>query len=147
MISYILVRGDIVTTAHNNRTQVVFKNCASFINCITKTHGTTIDDPEDLELVIPMYSLMEYSSDYPETTRSLWFYSKDEATNFNADIANNENFKSFEYKAKLLGNTEADGANGILRYATIAVPLKNLNNFWRSLERSLISCKVELNLK
>ena len=46
---------------------------------------------------MPMYNLIEYSSYYSETT-SLWFYSKDEATN--ADIANTNNFKSFEYKVK-----------------------------------------------
>ena len=52
-----------------------------FINCITKTDGTTTDDTEDLDLVIPMYNKLEYSSNYSETTDSLWFYSKDEATN------------------------------------------------------------------
>ena len=41
---------------------------------------------------MPMYNLIEYSSNYPETTESLWYYSKDEATDFNADIANNDNF-------------------------------------------------------
>ena len=53
-----------------------------------------------------MYSLIEYSSNYSETTGSLWFYSEDEATNFNANIENTDDFKSFKYKAKLLGNTE-----------------------------------------
>ena len=71
-----------------------------------------------------MYYLIEYSSNYPETTRNLLFYSKDEATNFNADIANGDNFKSFKYKAKLLENIVADRANGILRNATVAVLLK-----------------------
>ena len=52
-----------------------------------------------------MDNLIEYSSNYSETTGSLWLYSKDEATNFNEDIANDNNFKSFMYKAKLLGNT------------------------------------------
>ena len=56
-------------------------------------------------------------------------------------------FKSFKNKAKLLGNTEADGANGILKNATIAVPLKYWSNFWRSLEISLINYKAELKLK
>ena len=77
------------------------------------TDGTTINDAADLDLVMPMYNLMEYSSNYSETTGSLWFYSKDEATNFNADIANDNNFRSFKYKTKLLGNTEADRANRI----------------------------------
>ena len=85
---------------------------------------------------------MEYSSNYSEITRSLWFYSKDEATNFNLDIENNNDFKSFEYNPKLLGNTVVDGANGVLRNATIAVLLKYLSNFWRSLEVPLINCKI-----
>ena len=55
-------------------------------------------------------------------------------------------FKSFMYKTKLLGNTLADGANGILRNAATPVPLKYLNNFWRSLEMSLINCIVESKL-
>ena len=96
-----------------------------------------------LNVVISMYNLIEYSSNYSEITRNLWFYSKDEATDFNADVANDNNFKSFKYKAKLLENTEADGVNGILNSATIAVLLKYLSNFWRSLEMPLINCKVE----
>ena len=66
----------------------------------------------------------EYSSNYSETKGSLWFYSKDEATNFHADIANTNDFKYFKYKAKLLGNAVADEANGILKNGTIAAPLK-----------------------
>ena len=64
-------------------------------------------------------------------------------------IAKN-NFKSFEYKAKSLGNTEsqtANAADGILKNATIAVPLKYLSNFWRPYKMSLINCNVELKLK
>ena len=51
--------------------------------------------------------LKSNSSNYYKTTGSLWFYSKDEATDFNPDIINDNNFKSFKYKAKLLGKTEA----------------------------------------
>ena len=54
----ILVRGDIVTGAHNIPTQVAFKICALFITCITKIYGTSIDDAEDLDLVMPMYNLI-----------------------------------------------------------------------------------------
>ena len=50
-------------------------------------------DAEDLDLVMPMCNLIEYSSNYSGTTGSLWFYSKDEATNFNTDITCNNNFK------------------------------------------------------
>ena len=94
-----------------------------------------------------MYNLIEYSSDYSKKPGSLWFYSKDEATNFNNSIANTDNFESFKYKVKLLENTEVDGANGIFKNATIAVPLKYLSNFWRSLEMHLINCLVELKHK
>ena len=68
-------------------------------------------------------------------------FKRDEIVN-NADVSN-DNAPSFKYKANLIGNTEANGTkNGV----KIAVPLKYLSNFWRSLEMSLINCKVELSL-
>ena len=60
--------------------------------------GTTVDDAEDLDLVMAMYNLIEYSSNYFETRGSLWFYSKDKATDFDANIINNNNLKSFKSK-------------------------------------------------
>ena len=96
---------------------------------------------------MPMYNFVEYSAKYSETTESLWFCSKDEVINFNAVIDNDNNFKSFNHKIKLLENTVAQpntiNVNGILRNAAIAVLLKYLSNFWRSLEMPLINCKVE----
>ena len=59
---------------------------------------------------MPMYNWLEYSSDYSDTTGSLWFYSKDEGTRFHADIGDNAPFKSFECKAELMGNTVAQPA-------------------------------------
>ena len=47
---------------------------------------------------MPVYNLIEYSSNFSETTGTLWFYSKDEASNFDADIQNVDDFKSFKYK-------------------------------------------------
>ena len=78
-----------------------------------------------------MYKLIEYSTDYSETIGNLWFSSKDQVADFNADIANNNNLKSFKYKAKLLRSAVAqadNAANVILKNATIAVPLENLSN-------------------
>ena len=66
-----------------------------------------------------MYNLIEYSSNCSGTTGSLWFYSKDEATNFDADIGNNNAFKSFQFKAKLLESTIADGNNSILKMQSL----------------------------
>ena len=112
--AYILVGGDISVIVAS-ATQVAFKSCAPFTKCIKKIDGTTTDDAEDLDLAMPIYNIIEYSSNYSETTGSLGFYSKDEATNFNADIDNTNNFKSLKYKGKLLGNTVAGAANGILK--------------------------------
>ena len=98
--AYILLRGNITIIGHQV-TQVAFKNCALFTKCVTEITGTTIDDAEDLDLVMLMYNLLEYSSNYSETTGSLWFYSKGEATHFNIDIVNDNHFKSFMYMPKL----------------------------------------------
>ena len=91
---------------------------------------------------MPMYNLIEYSSNYSKTTGSSLFYSKDKATDVNVNIANTNNFTLFMYKGKLLENTESDGANGILKNATTAVPLKYVSIFLRSLEMLLINCKA-----
>ena len=78
---------------------------------------------------MPKYNLIEYCSNYSDTIGSLWYYFKDEATNFNADIANNRTFKSLEYKTKLFDNTVVDGDNSILKNSVITIPLKYLSNF------------------
>ena len=137
-------RGDIIIIVHKNPTSVAFKNCGPFIKCITKIDGTTIGDADDLDLVMLIYILIEYSSNYSEPRGSLWFHSKEKATTFNADIANNNIFKFFSYKIKLLKNTVADGNNSILKNAAIVVPFKYVSNFWSSLEMPLIKCNVEL---
>ena len=63
-------------------------------------------------------------------------------------MANTNDFKSFKYKTKLLGNTAAQPAsntdNGILKNATISLPLKDLSKFWRLLEISLINFKFKI---
>ena len=70
--AYVLVRGNNIIIGHQV-TQAAFKNCAPFTKYITKIDGGIIDDGEDLDLVMPMYNLKEYSSNYSETTESLWF--------------------------------------------------------------------------
>ena len=116
----------------HQETQVPLKNCVPFTKWITKIVGTRIDDVLNLNLAMSMYNLMEYSSNLSETTGSLWFCSKDKATNFNADIANVNNFKSFKYDAKLSGNKEAqpnpNNVNRVLENETLAVSLKYLSN-------------------
>ena len=68
-------------TANNNafgEKKLVFKNNAPFINCVSKINGVKIDNAEDLDVVMPMYNLLEYSKNYRKTTGSLWNYYRDE---------------------------------------------------------------------
>ena len=82
---------------------------------------------------------------YPLSTRDT-FGKTTNLLRVNAGIVNNNAFESFKYIAKLLENAVVDGNNTILKNATIAVLLKYLRNFWRSLEMPLINWKVELKL-
>ena len=93
---------------------------------------------------MPMYNLLEYSDNYSDTLGSLWNFKRDEIEE-DADLTIN-NASSFKYKANLMGNTVADGANRKKENVKIAVPLKYLSIFWRSLEMPLINCKVEFSL-
>ena len=112
-----------------------------------KNLTTTIDDAEDLDLVRPVYNLIEYNSDYSETAENLQFYSKDKATNFNVGIEKTDDFKPFKYKAKLTGNTVVEGANGKLKNSRIDMLLKDLRNLWRSLAMPLINFVVTLSVR
>ena len=90
-----------------------------------------------------MYNLIECSDNYSDTSGSLWDFKRHEIVN-NENVTNDNNSSSFKYKASLIGNTET---NGTKKGVKIAVPLKYLSNFWRSLEIPLINCKIELSLK
>ena len=126
--------------------KVVFKNNAPFINCITKINGIKIDNAEDLDVVMPMYNLLEYSKNYKKTTGSLWNYYRDEPnSNTNNDNITHSilNSKSFDYKANFISSVTN---NLIKNYVKIVIALKHLNNFWKYLNIILINCEVELIL-
>ena len=75
--AYVVVKGDITVTESNNAERnesVAFKNNAPFINCISKINSVQIDNAEDLEVVMPMYNLLEYSKNCRKTRGSLWNY-------------------------------------------------------------------------
>ena len=133
--AYILVTGNIAATPNNVVAQVAFKNCAPFKNCRTEINDIFIDNADFINITMPMYNLIEYSDNYSDTSGSLWNFKRDEIIN-NADVNNDNNSP---YKASIIGNTEN---NGIKNGIKIAVPLKYLSNFWRSLEMPLI---VKLN--
>ena len=67
--AYILIKGNISVNnnaagANNTNKKVIFKNCASFTNCISKINNTQIDHAEYIDIVMPMYNLIEYSDNY-----------------------------------------------------------------------------------
>ena len=88
---------------------VTFKNCAPFTKCISRINNTDIDNAQDIDIVMPMYNLIEYSDNYSKTSGSLWQYDRDDPNN---NIVQSELFKS---KIKITGKTPADG-NMMLKY-------------------------------
>ena len=60
---------------------VTFKNCAPFTKCISRINNTDIDNAHDIDIVMPMYNLIEYSDNYSKTSGSLWQYYKDDPNN------------------------------------------------------------------
>ena len=62
--------------ANNTNKKVIFKNCAPFTNCISKINNTQIDNAEYIDIVMPMYNLIEYNDNYSKTSGSLWQYCK-----------------------------------------------------------------------
>ena len=152
--AYILVKGTISinntaaqgAAANNTNKKVIFKKCAPFTNCISEINNTQIDNAKDIDVVMPMCNLIEYSDNYAKTSGSLWQYCKDipardndyEITAFDA----NNLTDSFNFKVKITGQTGDDGTKEV----EIMVPLKYLSNFWRTLEMPLINCEVNLIL-
>ena len=76
---------------------VIFKNCAPFSNCISKINNTQVDNAKDIDIVMPMYNLIEYSDNYAKTSGSLWQYYRDEP---NDNLTYSESFKC---KIKITG--------------------------------------------
>ena len=95
---------------------------------------------------MPMYNLIEYSYNYSDTSGSLWQFKRDEVPANNADLTV-DNSQSFKCKAALVGRTtDYVNSNSFVKNTKCVVPLKYLSNFWRSLEMSLIDCKIHLEL-
>ena len=136
--AYIIVKGIITVVRPNNEKRnkaVTFKNNAPFINCISKINGVKIDNAEDLDVVMPMYNLLEYSKNYRKTTGSLWNYYRHESSD-----PLSSNSESFKYKTSITGNIyiNGDGEEGYDQIKVgkseteVVIPVKYLSNFWRS---------------
>ena len=161
--AYILVNGTITVNVIVNGVgnqiirrvrPLILKNNAPFVSCMTKINNEFIEDADDLDKVIPMYNLLEYSKNYRKTIGSLYNYYRDELSDDNNpnNFLNNNvvNSSGFKYKNKITGNTYNIAAGAANHDANrvgkqdikLAIPLKYLGNFWRALNIPLISCKV-----
>ena len=138
----ILVKGTITVNntgaadadANNTNKKVIFKNCAPFTNCISKINNTQVDNTKDIDIVMPMYNLIEYSESYSKISGNVWQYCKDipAVDNNNAilNFAENNITDSFNSKVKMTGQTGDDETKSV----GTMVPLKYLSNFWRAIE-------------
>ena len=145
--AYILAKGTITVNntaaadadANNTHKKVIFKNTLNTFN------NTQIDNAKDIDIVMPMYNLIEYSDNCAKTSESVWQYCKDiPAVDNNNGIVNfAENYlaDSFNFKVRMTGQTGDDGTKNVEM-----VPLKYLSNFWRTLEMPLINCEINLIL-
>ena len=150
--TYIVVKGEITVTNPNDAKRnkaVASKNNAPFINCILKINGVKIDNAEDLDVVMPIYNLLEYSKNYKKATKSLQNYYRDEQSD-----PLSSSYESFKYNTSITGNTYSIGdgkknydENKIGKKETeVVIPLKHLSNFWKNLNIPLINWEVEIIL-
>ena len=88
--------------ANNTNKKVVFENCAPFTNCISEINNTQVDNAKDIDIVMPMYNLIEYSDNYSKTSGRLWQYCEDipAVDNNNAifNFADNNLTDSYNFK-------------------------------------------------
>ena len=111
--AYVLVKGKITITgagadaaarqADERDKGVAFKNCAPFTSCKSDNNNAEIFYRQDIDIVIPMYNLIEYSDNYAKISGSLWQHYRDEPDD---NLADSESFKS---KIKITGKTPDDG--------------------------------------
>ena len=110
--AYILVTEDIKVTGIAADTNVGFKNCAPFTRCATHINNEHVETTENLDLIMPMYNLIEYSDNYVDSSGSLYQFKRDESPMNNAGNPLNvalDNSTSSKYKTSLLG--KADNAD------------------------------------
>ena len=144
--AYILIDGTITVSTANINTRLVLKNCAPFTKCNLEINDEHVDTAENLDITMPMYNLIEYSDNYQDSSATLYQYKRDKTPEDNAiaDLTVN-NSSSFKYELSLLGDPVHVGGTA-KRNVKVAVPLKYLSNFFRSLEMPLTNCKIKLNL-
>ena len=102
--TYILVIGDITAIGGNANTKVAFKNCAPFTKRVTHINDQHVDNADDLDIVMPIYNLNEYSNNYSDTSGSLWQFKRYEQNmnNKNPVNVNTADSSSFKYQSSFM---------------------------------------------
>ena len=148
--AYILVTGDIKIADIAADINVAFKNCVPFTRCATHINDEHVETAENVDIIMPMYNLIEYSDNYANSSGSLYQFNRDESPMNNGGSPNNvalDNSTSFKYKASFLRKApDADGNDRSLKNIKLVVALKYLFNCFRSLEMPLINRKIHLEL-
>ena len=143
--AYILVTGNITVIGGNANTKAAFKNCHPFIKVKIHLNDTHVDESDNLDLIMNMYNLIEYSDNYSGSPASLYQFKRQEPLDNNADLTI-AGSSSFKYKSNLLGNAIAEDGNAVWKNAKIIVPLKYISSFFRSLEMPLSNTKLHIEL-
>ena len=152
----ILVTGNITVVDGDGNTSFAFKNCHPFTRSIAHLNDEHVGTAENLDLTMScLHNLIEYCDNYADTTASLYQYKRPEQPKTDAGLGDvtTENSSSFKYHSSFLKeiesvninadvNPDVPGAHRLWKNVKIAVPLKYISNFFRSLELPLINTRL-----
>ena len=137
--AYILVIGNITVTEGYLNTKVAFKNCHPFTACKNHLNNEYVEDSDNLDIIMNMYNLIEYSDNYSDSAASCYQFKRQEPLPNNANLTVSGS-SSFKYKSDLLGkptniginnNVEVlNDANTICKNAQVIVPLKYVSSLY-----------------
>ena len=123
-------------------TKVIKPNLCDYsdVHILVIGNDEHVEKAEVLDIVMPIYKLLEYSDNYQDSTGSLYQFKRDEPPVDNANVGNNTT--SLVYKSKLIKGTDNNNVNNV----KLVVPVKYVSNFFKSLELPLVNCKINLEL-
>ena len=152
--AYILVTGDITVVGGEVNTKVAFKTCHPVTKAKINLYDTHVDESDNLDIIMDMYNLIDYSDNYSDSTASLYQFKRQELLVNNANLTVNDS-SSFKYLLGYSSNSTVDNngnrqlpANTDLQWKNvkIIVPLKYISSYSRSLELPLINTELYIEL-
>ena len=150
--AYILVKRTITVNntaaadadANNANKKLILKNCAPFTDCKSEIDNVEIDNAKDIDIIMLMYTLIEYRDNYWKQSGSLWKCLQDiPAVNNNVWLLILVRVILLIHlilKKKIKGQSGNDGTKGI------EIMVKNLDKFLRTLEIIFINCEINIVL-